>query len=218
MPSPWSASFTKIIQQLILLEGHNVTHAGQDTHIPRALLGSRGAVCPYCCVQASMQEVWLAGWDNWMWAKCDGEGNSLVWLEPLLIPICKSVSREDDQKLSPLHGTQKTRMVSPSPSLSHVYLGESSIFRAVSSAPVPRPVFAVQKIPIMPLFQNPAYSNLSQMSTRQMTILGVKVPLENGDLCLSAEQVRSAVKVKWGNGMFAGRCFNSSGSVSADSQ
>lgn len=42
MPSPWFASFIKIIQQLILPEGHNVTHAGQDTHILRALLGSRG--------------------------------------------------------------------------------------------------------------------------------------------------------------------------------
>lgn len=45
MPSPCFASFIKIIQQLILLEGHNVRHAGQDTHIPRALLGSQGGSC-----------------------------------------------------------------------------------------------------------------------------------------------------------------------------
>lgn len=42
MPSPCSASFIKIIQQLILLE----RHAGQDIHIHRALLGSQGSCVP----------------------------------------------------------------------------------------------------------------------------------------------------------------------------
>lgn len=75
MPSPCFSSFIKIIWQLIFLEEHNVRYAGQDTHIPRALLGSGG-------LGAHTMSLWclggLAGWDNQMLTQHDGRDKSLV--------------------------------------------------------------------------------------------------------------------------------------------
>lgn len=81
MPSPCSASFIKIILQLILLEEHGVRQAGQNTHIPRAFWEKEvwmSVLCP-CGTRGLGCMVGITGW----WHSVMGELNSL---NPLHIP------------------------------------------------------------------------------------------------------------------------------------
>lgn len=60
-------------------------HAGQDTHIPRALLGSQGWMCAHTVVP--WRFGWLAGMTKFQHtSQRDGKGNSLIEPEPLPDP------------------------------------------------------------------------------------------------------------------------------------